>query len=862
MFGVVSHSLFEVKTVFRAWLGVALLAASWLLGLSYYHQAHTAGWAILVVAGTACLLGGQGRTPARAICAAAAGLLVPAVLVAPWPYKTAFLFMMLGSLLAALPVPRRWAGVLARSLLCSGVVLLGQSLAMLAYERCTAGSHELPGVLARMLCALVQLAGMDASLAGRDIAVHSMRQVHPLGATWELFLDPVTCCFLVGGICLLGILAWSELPAGERGRYLLRSAGRLVLCTAAWLPVRAVLLIALYVHRVLMVDYDAPLDVVRQFWSPWLHLGLLGVPLLLAWRFVARPPAIEPRPQPTAEPRRSPAWLSAGLAFAALAALTAGLVWNPVGQRQAGRVAVDEYHSSWEPTGRPYDTEWYGHDSGYNYACIYDYCSRFYQMSRISEPLSPAALREVDVLILKVPNLSAYGPSELDAIEQFVQRGGGLLLIAEHTDVFKTGTHINDVARRFGFRFRPDCLFGVDSVFEQLYRPPMPAHPIVQGLGTLDFAVSCSIDTGQSVGRAAILGTGLKNLGADYHASNFYPQAQDQPEMRAGAFVQLWTTKTNAGAGRVAAFGDSTQFSNFCVFDPGKSELFVGMVEWLNHRSWLDRIARPALLLVGLLALAGCVLTARKRDGHWLVLAAAASLGWAGSILATSAWQGHAMPGPRAARPMVRVVFDQTVCDVKLPKNGFIAGKEDEFGIFERWVLRLGYFTRRATGTDAFTGDILVFVCPDKPVSNEFRQQLEKYVSGGGKVLLIDSPGTRSSSANSLLYPFGLKLERSREASGSVSFSSGWPSVPVEAACEVVGGQAIARIGELPVGASVPHGAGSVTVLTFGSRFNDLNMGVTGDVTPDAALRQVYDVEFGLLRALANGAATQPASQP
>ena len=51
-----------------------------------------------------------------------------------------------------------------------------------------------------------------------------------------------------------------------------------------------------------------------------------------------------------------------------------------------------------------------------------------------------------------------------------------------------------------------------------------------------------------------------------------------------------------------------------------------------------------------------------------------------------------------------------------------------------------------------------------------------------------------------------------------------------------------------PVAATARYGQGSVTVIGFGSRFADAHMGVTGDVTPDAELRRVFDLEFTLLK--------------
>src|SRR3954452_13214244 len=97
------------------------------------------------------------------------------------------------------------------------------------------------------------------------------------------------------------------------------------------------------------------------------------------------------------------------------------------------------------------------------------------------------------------------------------------------------------------------------------------------------------------------------------------------------------------------------------------------------------------------------------------------------------------MPLPTAKRPMTMVVMDQTLNSVELPKDGFIAGKAKDFGIFERWILRVGYFTTRRSGLDAIGGDVLVFLYPNKPVTDEYRSKLAEYVKAGGHVLVIDA---------------------------------------------------------------------------------------------------------------------------
>jgi hypothetical protein len=363
----------------------------------------------------------------------------------------------------------------------------------------------------------------------------------------------------------------------------------------------------------------------------------------------------------------------------------------------------------------------------------------------------------------------------------------------------------------------------------------------------LDFATSCSIAPGASSGRAVIRNTGLKNLMADYHAKNYYPQPNDQAEMRYGSFIQLWAARY--GKGRVVAFTDSTIFSNFCVFDSGKAELMIGMIEWLNHRSWLGN-PRPWLVSVGVVILLGGLVISLLRRGDAPLLAASGLLGWAAAVLAVQSAHRVTMPEPKAERPLVRVVVDRTLCDGPLATNGFVDPSGKGFGIFERWVLRLGYFTTRREGQSVFDADLVVFFHPHRTVSRQFHQQMVEYVASGGKMLVIDAPEDDESTSNDLLGTFGITVNRSARTSGLLQTATAWPVVPVEDAASVSGGEPFAWIEGQAVGTTVRHGKGRVIVIGFGSRFNDANMGVTGDVVPDENLRRVFELQFGLLRAI------------
>jgi hypothetical protein len=833
----------------RAWAGLALLSVSWLFGLRYYHAENWPMWAALLALGTGLFTGLRRHTSGKAESIAALVLLLPVIAVAPWPYRVAPLLMVAGLALCLASIPRRWPKAIGSAALLAGIILTVQALAVVACENITARSHELPRFLSLLLVGMARLLGLDAALDGSDLALYSVRTVHRLGATWELLLDPPTLCFLVGGIVTLWIV--HGVRAGRQRSWWAQPT-LLIILVAVWLPVRAALLVSILMHRALRTEYDTPLALMNQFWNPWILLALLFVPVLLAIRFVTAH-LDEPWGLSKSAGATTHRAVAFALVFAGVFLLSFGGSWDPAGRRKEGRILVDEFHSTWEPIDRPFDTEWYGEQSGYNYACIYDYCSRFYRMGRLQARIDDAAIQDCDVLVIKVPTLR-YNPEEVAALERFVKKGGGLLLIGEHTNVFDTGTHSNDIARRFGFRFRYDCLFDIDAVFEQRWQPSVVAHPIVQGMPSFDFAVSCSINPGASLGRAVIRSTGLRNLPADYHVSNFYPQVEDHAYSRYGAFIQLWATRR--AAGRVAAFTDSTVFSNFSTFEPGKAELMLGLLEWLNHRNvplhprlWL-LVGGLAFSVVGGYRISNCGL---KKDGaarpqSFVLLLALGMLAWATATVAARAVHHRGMPLPKPARPFVHVVIDRTLCDTPLSKSGFLAGEANGFGIFERWILRLGYFTSRRSGWDALQGDLVVFTYPTRTVSEEFREAVVRYVASGGKVLVLDSPENTGSTANSLLYPFGLSLDSNRTLNGSLPAAGNQPAVGIEAARPVVVGTPVISLEGTPIAATVRHGQGSVTVVGFASRFADARMGVTGDVVPDAELRRVYDLEFTLLK--------------
>jgi hypothetical protein len=915
----------------RAWIATALLAGSWLLGLSYYDLANPLAWTLLVAAGTLLMAGGI--VPSRAAgcawsprewgcpprqCLAVVVLMLPVAWFAPWPYRAAPAAMIAG-LLLGLVAPRSGHRLrsLAAGCVAAGLVLLAQGVAFRLYAAQTARHHDLPWPAAQGLAGLASLVGIDAAGDGPLLVMRTLRQTHRLAITWDLVLDPATLGFLVGGLVMLALAVRSRLPEGERWPAWLDAARRLAIIVVVWLPLRTLLLVALYLHRAIWADPGLPLHVMNQFLSPWVHLVLLTAPALAAWRWgIGKDEGERIKDEGGAKPQSAPdpssfiLYPSSFFLLLATALVAVGLQWEPQGTRKQGRVMWVDRHSTWEPTDRPYDTRHYGGDEddlvSYTYTLAYEYLGQFYAMSRLREAdkIDDATLAGCDVLVIKVPT-ARYSPREVDAVLRFVRSGGGLLVIGDHTNFNCSSATMNDMTRQFGFTFRDDVLYSSEaSPDDELYTAPRVPHPAVQHVPWFDFAVSCSIDPGTSGGRSVIEGTRLWSMPPDYHNANYMPYAQHRPEMRCGAFVQAWATQP--GQGRVLAFADSTVFSSFCLYQPGKAELLLGLIEWLNHRpadfdgSWL-------LLGLGVLGLGGAAWSAIRGGGisnfkfqisnpkpqisnprsqtsgpksqisnsksrvsslksafsnlqlsivncqFSILLLAAASCGWAVGSMATEALHRRAMPLPPAQRPLVRVVIDRTVSRVPLGKGPYNEDKQGQgYALLEQWIPRLGYMTVRAAGAEAVGGDALVVICPSLPPDDAYRDWLVRYVRDGGRLLVIDSgEEDGQATSNSLLRPFGLEISYQQNWQGELAMADRWPWIHVDHAWEVLGGRRVASLdNQRTVAAEARYGKGVVLAVGFGSLFNDAPMGIDWAKYPGEEEMARYPAFFALMQLL------------
>jgi hypothetical protein len=853
------------------WLGIFLLTIGWMralpIFLPFFDQTawFAAGVGLIVLGLRNNVLW---QTPVRWNWSAL--LLFASVAAIVWldgTLRTGFWLLAIVALLTLVPLPRpvrQWA---LPGLWASGAVLTIQAACVPLLYVFSSRYHRtaelpflhdwLPGYpavpwLAWLLYVPLKLLDGGTTLDGSTLYLPTTLDTIILTPTWEkLGLIPLTLFASAAAFVLLLRPDWRR-----------RLVGSLVLVT-----------VYAYVRLLVLFLFAKQLGTADVFWRiDYVSYSFLALPILLGlWWRLGAPPA-EPAAVDSGETRmqqlkgRAMRWVKgaagdapafarshrAGRTVVAAFLLAGGLAsfwgFHDPGVPKQGRILIDERHSDWEWTTQPFDTIWYGGKSGYNYYCLADYWNHYYQVETRTDSLSPEFLSQWDVLVVKTPT-SSFAPAEVDAIDDFVRQGGGLFLIGDHTNVFGTSTYLNPIAERFGMYFRYDATYNLSNLTLSLFRPPARfAHPVVHAMPDYLFATSCTLYS-PLLSENVILGYGLRAMYLDYSEVSYFPIKEGKTDYDFGLFVQAGGVKY--GKGRVLGYTDSTCFSNFFMFMPGKPELALASIEWLNRTnrwSWINWI----FLLASLLGLILLVREAARTSGvaFWTVTIAAGALAVVllGRISERSMAGAYAMPEPH--RPPVHITFDHQHGNYVLPSERLAIPNWQNFQVFYVWSQRLGIVPRDEMSLAEAVRDsrVLFEIHPFREFSIEDIDLIVDFVRRGGTLVVFESPENKVSTANTVLGPFGMSFDDQQADSIAVMDETGDTLSVAKYAYGLDGSIPILMLadGRTAMG-YMPLGKGKVIAFGASNLFSAESMGTTATV-PNARQRRLYRTEYDLFQ--------------
>ncbi len=825
-----------------SWAGIVGLSLAWIFLLPYYNPVPWLGWSLLgfgIAASVAFWVLdhrrhglGPGFRP-YLLCAAPMAVLAAVI---PFPENIGLIVLAIGLGLTAAPKRLRDIG---NGLAFAGLVLTAQAAWLPIHVTLESRYHHL-SVLEPLVKLALSVFPIKAAVGGRGILVQTPGYQFTIATTMEKVNVLMFALAAVGGLTAIVL-------AGRRPRRLLRQVLSLLLVLGIYFGAR---------YLFLLMTFTTARD-VGIFWRPewvlgtFLPLALVPVPAVIGYglgssRIAPLEDDTVPR-EPADLGSRRPSMASRLLLAVSCFALVFAIGFHDPGTLKPGRVMIDEYHSNWEKTTQPYTTEWYGEDSGYNYYSLASYMEDYYTVSRnLHSPITPELLASCDVLVLKTPT-SAYSQEEIDAVFRFVRQGGGLLLVGDHTNVFGTSTYLNPLAERFGLHFNHDGTYDLVTDGLSIYqdRSVFP-HPTVRRLGRFMFATSCSLEA-PLLSAGAITGYGIKSLYLDYSQENFF--RTDALDFDKDYGLLLQQVALQSGRGRVVAFTDSTVWSNFFMFIPGKWELAEGALNWLNRRNMLPW---APWVLVAAAAAGAAVLVSRRAKGIPIVdpLGVAFALGFAALAILSAQGLDSLFYAPRAkiAHAATEIAFESEHGNMLIPSETIFIDPNSAYHVFYTWTQRVGARPRMAPLSDAMKCDTIVLANISRPFASRDLARIKEYVESGGGLLVLHGNGSDDGAANQVLGMFGLAVEDPRD--GFIADLRGGTIQRFVPVYSVVGGIPLLydSFGR-PAAASADVGGRSGKVIVFGasSLFSDAFMGTTSTI-PDETIRSIYDLEFYLIQ--------------
>lgn len=454
-------------------------------------------------------------------------------------------------------------------------------------------------------------------------------------------------------------------------------------------------------------------------------------------------------------------WTLQIAAICLAASVTIFFFWHPEGTRKSqNRVLIDDSHSRWERSDIPFDFSEEGltRIAGYSYTCFARLLSEYYQTEVNHSHLDMVDLQKYGVLVLKTPS-DAFSPEEREAIDRYVRDGGSLFVHSDHTDLFGISSHLNPIVQKAGVRFRLDDqanYFGLPSRWNRYYRS---YHSSIADVRSFQFLTSCTIELSNIFAEPVLCSKSIFSEDARYFRPGFFGDMHYGPADRPGEHVQAAIVPY--GMGRIAAFSDSTVFSNFAISESGYSRYAIGTMEYLMHRpsNYKPVICITAMVL-GLLVIGVAFACLHLGVPVFLEAVCHLTLGFAIGLQVYTFLPPNSSPERIGESPMAKIVLGDVYVSNALDPVPH-ESELKEFSAFTSAFMRAGFIVELSYDeVPSLDGsDTLVVINPIQRFSSKSISKIREFLLGGGCVVVVDTLANTKSTSAQLLKSLGSDLK-------------------------------------------------------------------------------------------------------
>ncbi|HUS99420.1 MAG TPA: DUF4350 domain-containing protein [Candidatus Thermoplasmatota archaeon] len=831
------------------WLGILFLSASWLFLIPQFTIPDLFIGLLCVILGILCMIGGVWCSAPKHLDIRYLVLLIPlacALIFVAFPYNLGLVVLILGLLVSLLFSTRKTAQAIPLGMTLAGIILLVQTMVFPFYMSFVSHGHRID-MLSPLVSFVANFLGLHTSTNNGILFIQTIQQTYPITLTWEKLGCYLSLNMFLGAL-LLFVLFYEK-------RKILKNTIIFLLTSALYIITRFVAILILYVTTTELSVFWDPVAMTLSF-LPFSFLLMKLLPLKDSNETFIHVPSL----------RLTKKHLIAMLMmFLLVFSFLGTFLFQDPGSIKNGRVLIDEYHSQWEDSIRPLDTEWYGLLSTYNYYSWAQWLGYHYHVVKnMNTTLTTEILNKYDILILKCPTES-YTTQEIQSIKHFVENGGGLYLIGDHTNVFGMNTFLNQISEEFGIRYKTDATYELGTGDLSTYRSdPLFSHPVMRHVTQFDFMTSCTLEPTSFLASARIeniiIGNRVISEPGTYATENFFRESIASPDSEYGYLLQAAAIKY--GQGRVVAFTDSTVFSSFSMFTDGYPSFTLGVMEYLNRANCYAYLNMVLLgICIALLVVLLILLRSIKKIKTLWMLLFAGLLAFSTVTPLCSYMTNVSYPLPPAQTDYTQVCFEQqhSSVNISVKPTASFGNNKNNFGTFFVWTQRIGCVpSLEKTLKDAVGhGDIIVIVNPVQPFTETEIHLLTTYFEKGGRVLLMDSITNTKSTANELIGNFGIWITTNiddqylyfNRSENSSQMSVGNMTIPY---ITITGGNQILTNNKNEIYASMTEfmnkttgDVGKLVVVVDSYAFSDAVMGGTF-TEPTEQQHQIFTTEFFL----------------
>ncbi len=211
-------------------------------------------------------------------------------------------------------------------------------------------------------------------------------------------------------------------------------------------------------------------------------------------------------------------------------------------------------------------------------------------------PITPETLNEVDVLFVNLMDKDKprWAATELAAVDQFVTNGGGLVVIVDHTNVYKSSDVTQPLLDPYGWDLPPElaCDYPPNTVKQHhwLNLTRLTQHPVTEGIQNIGMFAAGPILGPGSLARTSE--DGFRDFWDESNPPSYWANfSQDEDEETESSSV---LNAVEYGEGRVVVIGDQNTFGNAFGGWADNRKLWLNIFQWAAGADDIDPLRNEA----------------------------------------------------------------------------------------------------------------------------------------------------------------------------------------------------------------------------------------------------------------------------